>query len=353
MQFRSNIQHMTGYTPGEQPRGEKVIKLNTNENPYPCSPKVRAAIGRAVQQGLQKYPDPLATAFRIRAGEVLGVAPEWILCGNGSDDLLTIITRSFVGEADVVRYAYPGYVLYRTLADIQGAACEEIQFGRDWTLGDDFTAPHQRLRLVYLANPNSPSGTVLPPQQVAEIATALPCPLVVDEAYVDFSETHCLGLVAEYENVIVTRTLSKSYALAGLRFGFAIAQPQVIEQFIKVKDSYNCDALAIAGATAAIDDQGWLEENRGTIVRSRERLAAALGELDFDVVPSQANFVWATHATRHVLPIYESLKRQGVLVRYLNYPKWGEGLRITVGTDPQIDALLTLLRETCDLKSES
>jgi histidinol-phosphate aminotransferase len=344
MPVRPNIQQMTGYVPGEQPRGEKVIKLNTNENPYPCSPKVKAAIGRAVQQGLQKYPDPLATAFCIRAGEVLGVAPEWILCGNGSDDLLTILTRTFVGEGDVVRYAYPGYILYRTLAEIQGAACQEVQFNRDWTLGDDFTREGERLGLVYLANPNSPSGTTLAPQRVAEIASALPCPLVVDEAYVDFAETNCLGLVVDHENVIITRTLSKSYALAGLRFGFAVAQPQIIEQFIKVKDSYNCDALAIAGATAAIDDQAWLAENRRTIVKTRERLAEALRELDFEVVSSQANFVWATHASRQVLPIYEALKREGVLVRYLNYPEWGDGLRITVGSDAQVDALLSLLR---------
>jgi histidinol-phosphate aminotransferase len=345
MQFRKNIQHMTGYVPGEQPRGEKVIKLNTNENPYPCSPKVRAAVGRAVQQGLHKYPDPLATTFRIRAGDVLGIAPEWILCGNGSDDLLTIITRTFVGEGDVVRFAYPGYILYRTLAELQGATCQEVHFEPDWTLGDPFTEPHERLRLVYLANPNSPSGSMLPPQRVAEIARKLDCPLVVDEAYVDFAESNCLDLVVSHENVIVTRSLSKSYALAGLRFGFAVAQPQVIEQLIKVKDSYNCDALAIAGATAAIDDQAWLAENRGQIVRTRERLAAALRELDFEVTPSHANFAWATHATRHLLPVYEALKREGVLVRYLDYPNWGDGLRISVGSDPQIDALLTLLRD--------
>lgn len=344
MLIRPNIQQMTGYVPGEQPRGDKVIKLNTNENPYPCSPKVRAAIGRAVQQGLQRYPDPLASAFRIRAGETLGVAPEWILCGNGSDDLLTIVTRTFVGEGDVIRFAYPGYVLYRTLAEIQGAECEEVQFAGDWTLGEDFVAPHERLRLVYLANPNSPSGTMLPPGKVAEIASSLACPLVVDEAYADFAEANCLGLVVDHENVIVTRSLSKSYALAGLRFGFAIAQPHLIEQFVKVKDSYNCDALAIAGATAAIDDQAWLHENRGTIVKSRERLTGALGELGFDVVPSQANFVWATHAQRDVLTVYEALKREGVLVRYLKYPRWGDGLRITVGSEAQIDALLMLLR---------
>jgi histidinol-phosphate aminotransferase len=131
---RPNIAEMTGYVPGEQPRGEKFIKLNTNENPYQCSPKVKAAIGRVVQQGLQKYPDPLATAFRIRAGELLGVDPDWILCGNGSDDILTIVTRAFVGTSDMVRFANPSYLLYRTLAEIQGAACDMINYNADWSL---------------------------------------------------------------------------------------------------------------------------------------------------------------------------------------------------------------------------
>jgi len=314
---------------------------------------VRAAIGRVVQQGLQKYPDPMATAFRIRAGDVLGVAPEWILCGNGSDDLLTIITRTFVGEGGLVRFAFPGYVLYRTLAEIQGANVDEITYQPDWSLGEDFVGGADRLQLVYLANPNSPSGTTLPPARVAEIASQLSCPLVVDEAYADFAEQHCLPLVTDHENVIVTRTLSKSYALAGLRFGFAIAQPSIIEQLVKVKDSYNCDAMSIAGATAAIDDQAWLNENRGHIVATRHRLTAALRDRGFDVPDSQANFVWTSSASqkqktstrRNMQQVYERLKQQGVLVRYLDYPGWGDGLRISVGSDAQVDVLLSLLDE--------
>ena len=180
--FRSSITSMTGYVPGEQPHGSKLIKLNTNENPYPCSPKVLAAIGHAIRAGLQKYPDPLATAFRQRAAEQLKVDPESILCGNGSDDILTIITRALVDPGDVVRYPNPSYVLYQTLAEIQGADCDVVNFEHDWSLGDKFTAANDRLRLAYLANPNSPSGTVLPPDDVARIADALPCPLLVDEA---------------------------------------------------------------------------------------------------------------------------------------------------------------------------
>ncbi|TWT77949.1 Histidinol-phosphate aminotransferase [Posidoniimonas polymericola] len=340
---RPDIQAMTGYTPGEQPKGTKVIKLNTNENPYPASPKVTEAITRAAQAGLQKYPDASGTAFRMRAGDVLGVDPDWILCGNGSDDILTIATRTFVGENDAVRYATPSYVLYKTLAEIQGAVQDVVRYERDWTLGYEFVAPAERLKLAYLANPNSPSGTVLQPGEVAAIADALPCPLLVDEAYVDFADSNCLDLVRTNERVMVSRTLSKSYALAGLRFGYVVAQPAIIEQMAKVKDSYNCDALAIAGATAAIDDQAWLVENVAKVRATRGRLAAALGELGFAVTDSQANFVWAVHPTLSHEELYLDLKSQGVLVRYMRYDHWGDGLRVSVGADEQIDALLALL----------
>ena len=343
-QVRPNIAEMRGYAPGEQPQGDKFIKLNTNENPYPCSAKVRAAIGRVVQAGLQKYPDPLATAFCIRAGELLGVDADWILCGNGSDDILTIVTRAFVGTSDMVRFANPSYLLYRTLAEIQGAACDIINYNADWSLPDEFAKPNDWIRLAFLANPNSPSGTMLSPDTVAKLADALPCPLLVDEAYVDFADTNCVSLVADNENVMVARTLSKSYALAGLRFGYLIAQPQVIRELRKVKDSYNCDALSIAGATAAIDDQPWLEETCGKILATRERMTAELRDFGFDAVASQANFVWCPHPNVPVEAVYQQLKQAGVLVRYMRYPNWGDGLRISVGTDEQVDACLTLLR---------
>ncbi|MGI9458051.1 MAG: histidinol-phosphate transaminase [Aeoliella sp.] len=346
--FRTAIQQMTGYQPGEQPRRGKVIKLNTNENPYPCSPKVIEAIKQTASGGMQKYPDPLATAFRERAAEVLSkdlpqISPDWILCGNGSDDILTIVTRACAGEGDTIRFPNPSYVLYQTLAEIQGAECEVVDFEADWSLGDNFSEPRSHLRLVFLANPNSPSGTVVSLVRVAELATALPCPLLVDEAYGDFADSNSLSLVAENERIIVTRTLSKSYALAGLRFGFAVAQPQVIAELTKVKDSYNCDSLAIAAATAAIDDQAWLADNRGKIVLTRERMTDALRAKGFVVTDSQANFVWCTQAERDLKLLYEELKAAGVLVRYMTYPGWPEGIRITVGTDEQVDACLALL----------
>ena len=346
--FRKNITAMTGYVPGEQPQSEKLIKLNTNENPYPCSPKVKAAIGHACQQGLHKYPDPGATAFRIRVAELLsgdvpGIGPDWILCGNGSDDILTIVTRALVESGDLVRFPNPSYLLYNTLGAIQGAQCDPVDFRDDWSLGEDFTAATKRLSLAFLANPNSPSGTIVLPERIAEIAATLPCPLLVDEAYADFADTNCLALVAENEDVMVSRTLSKSYALAGLRFGFLVAQPHMIRELAKVKDSYNCDALSIAGATAAVDDRQWFEDTRSAILASRTRLTAELLNRGFECAPTQANFVWCQHPKHVAEQLYLNLKSQGVLVRYMTYPNWTDGLRITVGTDAQIVAFLTLL----------
>lgn len=340
---RDDILRMEGYTPGEQPPPGKFLKLNTNENPYPPSPAVIQAIQTAAEQGLQRYPDPLATAFRMRAAEVLGVDADWILCGNGSDDILTIVTRAFVPQGSYLRYPHPSYVLYGTLAQIQGALIDEVDFHRDWSLGDEFVHPKDNLRLAFLANPNSPSGTSLSPQDVLHLAERLPCPLLVDEAYADFAGTNCLSLVAESEKILVSRTLSKSYALAGLRFGFLVAQPHVIRELAKVKDSYNCDALAIAGATAAIDQQAWLAETRTRIVEARERAAERLRAMGFTVPPSQANFLWCTDGPKPAAWLYERLKENHVLVRYMNYSHWGDGLRITIGTDEQMDVCLTLL----------
>ncbi|MFM8578770.1 MAG: histidinol-phosphate transaminase [Planctomycetaceae bacterium] len=342
---RPEIAAMHGYAPGEQPQGGKWIKLNTNENPYEPSPAVsRAVAATSTGRTLAKYPDPLATAFRIRAADLLGVDPDWILCGNGSDDLLTILVRSFVGAGDRLRVPTPSYILYRTLADLQGAICDEVPFASDWSLDDRFWAPAERLRLAIIANPNSPSGTLIPPAEVLRIAEQLPCPLVVDEAYGDFADDDCLDLVKRCERVIVTRSLSKSYALAGLRFGFAVARPEIIQQLVKMKDSYNCDALSIAAATAAIDDQDWLHETLGRIIATRSRLATSLARLGFIVVASQANFVWCTHPTLPHRPIYESLKAEGILIRFMRYEGYGDGLRITVGTDDEIDAFLAALR---------
>jgi histidinol-phosphate aminotransferase len=305
---------------------------------------VAEAIRQVLDRGLQKYPHPLAETFRCRAAEILGVEPDWILCGNGSDDILTIATRTFVGAGQCLRLPYPSYVLYKTLAQLQGAEAEEVRFEHDWSLADRFAAARDGLRLVFLANPNSPSGTMVPPGRVLELAEKLPCPLLVDEAYVDFAEENCLRLVARCEKILVSRTLSKSYALAGLRFGYLVAQPQLIREMVKVKDSYNCDALSIAVAAAALGDRSWLASTRARILATRGRLTAGMRALGFQVVDSQSNFTWNTHAEIPVQPLYQRLKEERILVRYMNYPGWGDGLRITVGTDEEIDTFLERLK---------
>lgn len=341
--FRSNIQAMDGYVAGEQPPAGKYIKLNTNENPYPPSTKIVGAVQQAMERGLQFYPDPLATAFRLRAADLWGFTPDHFLCGNGSDDLLTIMTRAFVGEGDCLRLPYPSYILYRSLAELQSARFEQIRFNDDFVLSEDFGRLSPNTKLVFLPNPNSPSGTRIAKSQLRELASQMTCPLVIDEAYVDFAKEDCLDLVREFPHVMVTRTLSKSYGLAGLRFGFAVGHPDVIRMLRKVKDSYNCDALSIAAATAAIDDQEWLQANRSKVIATRTRMTARLRQIGFHVQDSEANFVWCTWPGRELKPLYEQLKAQHVLVRYMQYEGWGEGLRVSVGTDPQTDAALDLL----------
>jgi histidinol-phosphate aminotransferase len=346
MYVRPEIAAMAGYTPGEQPQGvSKFIKLNTNENPYPPPAGIRGAVEEVLQRGLNKYPDPMANAFRTRAAELLGLpVKDWILAGNGSDDILTICTRAFVGQGELLRLPYPSYILYRTLAQLQAARWEEVRFNADWSLPAAFGEKVEGLKLVFLPNPNSPTGTMISREAILDFAERLPCPLLVDEAYVDFADWNCADLVKQNEKILVSRSLSKSYGLAGLRFGYVAGQPQMIEQLIKVKDSYNCDALSIAAATAAIDDTSWLAENRRKIVATRSKLTTGLQQLGFDVIPSQANFVWCTHPQHAAKALYEQLKAAHILVRYMNYLGWSDGLRISVGSDEQNEALLATLR---------
>lgn len=344
--FRAALARMKAYTPGEQPMGGELIKLNTNENPFPPPPAVVEAIVRAASGPLNRYPSPTAQPFRVAAAEVLGLpGPEWILAGNGSDEILTLLVRGMVGEGEKLRLPDPSYILYRTLADIQGAVWEQVPFLPDWSLPPEFTDNDPSLRLVLLPNPNSPSGTMLPADEVEGMAERLECPLVVDEAYVDFAAGNCLELVRRNERVLVTRTLSKSYALAGLRFGFLVAQPHIIAELAKIKDSYNCDAISIAAATAAIRSVDWLAEVRATLLSTRMRMTRRLRELGFDVTPSQANFVWCRHPRGEHRSMYEHCKAGGYLIRFMDYPRYGDGLRISVGTDAQVDACIDLLEQ--------
>jgi histidinol-phosphate aminotransferase len=333
---------MAGYTPGEQPREDRFIKLNTNENPYPPSPKVFDAI-RAVLTAdrLRKYPDAVGTHFRHTAARLHGVDPDGILIGNGSDDILTILTRAFVPEGGLVAAPMPGYILYRSLAEIQGARFRGIPYTGDWRFPDPW--PASEAHLTFLANPNSPSGTTVATADLEQLLDCLSGPLALDEAYVDFADSQNLHL-AKRPNVLVTRSLSKSYSLAGIRFGYAVADPALVRELIKVKDSYNCDVLSLAAATAALEDQEYFYLTRGKILTTRARLTQALQELNFEVCPSQANFVWCRRTDRPVRPIYEELKRRMLLVRYMSYERYGDGLRISVGTEEEIDRLLDELK---------
>jgi histidinol-phosphate aminotransferase len=334
---------MAGYAPGEQPRDGKFVKLNTNENPYPPSPRVLEAIRTAaIGDLLRKYPDPLGTHFRQTAARVHGVDPDGILIGNGSDDILTIVTRAFVPDGGLVVAPTPSYILYRTLAELQGSRCEEVPFTTDWQLPNPWPLP--RANLTFVPSPNSPSGTTVPLPALEFLAEKLEGPLVLDEAYVAFADSDSMSL-ARRANVVVTRSLSKSHSLAGIRFGYAVADPAVVRELVKVKDSYNCDALSLAAAAAALEDEDYLRATRTKIVATRERLARELTKLGFDVCPSQANFLWCRRSDRPVKPIYEELKRRMLLVRYMHYADYGDGLRISVGSDADIDRLLEELRQ--------
>lgn len=340
-----HVERMAGYVPGEQPRDPaRIVKLNTNENPYPPSPRVAEAIRSALGDGrLRLYPDPTALGFREAVARRHGVAPEMVLAGNGSDDCLTILTRAFVGPGDVLAFPTPSYVLYRTLAEIQGARAVEVPFRPDWTIDPEaFAATGPRL--AFLANPNSPSGTTIPTDEMAALARRLDCPLVVDEAYGDFAEEDCVRLVSELENVVVTRTLSKGLSLAGLRIGYLIARPELISGLNKVKDSYNCDMLSLLGGSAALDDEAYTRSVRDRILATRARLAEAVRALGYTVPESHANFVWCEGGPR-AEEVYEALKGRDILVRLMRYPGRPPGLRITVGTDEQVDRLLDAMRD--------
>jgi histidinol-phosphate aminotransferase len=337
---RPNIARMAGYVPGEQPQGGGFIKLNTNENPYPPSPRVMAALRDAVSERLRLYPDPLSTEFCKVAARLHGVEPAMVMAGNGSDDLLTILTRAFVGPGDRAAFPSPSYLLYATLIALQDGHSVVVPYSSDWSL-DAKAAAIPGLKLFWLANPDSPSGTALDREQIAELAAALECPLVVDEAYADFADPRChaIPLLAEHGNLIVTRSFSKGYSLAGMRLGYLVARPEIVEHLVKVKDSYNCDMLSQAAGIAGLLDQDYLLQTRSKILATRSRLTAALRARGYTVPDSQSNFVWATGG-EPARQTFHRLKDRKILVRLMSYPGYPDGLRISIGTDGEIDALL-------------
>jgi histidinol-phosphate aminotransferase len=342
--FRKEIDAIAGYTPGFQPKEPGFVKLNTNENPYPPSPRAVEAMRAVIGDPLRKYPRPMSDAFRTAAAKVLGTSPDRIMVGNGSDDILNIAVRSFCCEGDPIAWPTPTYSLYDFLAAIQGAKPVRVDWPEDYSLPPELAETGAKLTL--LANPNAPTGTMVEPEEVSELARELDGVLLVDEAYVDFAEADCLHLVERHENVIVCRTLSKSYSLAGLRVGYAVAQELLIEGMCKVKDSYNVDSLALAGGTAAIEDQQWLRRNVAKIKATRARMTAALEALGLRCMESHANFVFALAPDGiEAAEIYQRLFERKVLVRYFNLPRVSNGLRISVGSDEEVDRLLAELEQ--------
>ncbi|PZD70961.1 Histidinol-phosphate aminotransferase [Acaryochloris thomasi RCC1774] len=333
--LRPHLQTIPGYTPGEQPPpGSTVIKLNTNENPYPPSDRVFEALQNIDGELLRRYPDASARMFREAAGTVFDISPDWITVANGSDDLLSIIMRAFVDANSKVVYPMPTYVLYRTLAQLQGVQPCEIPYDESFNLPISQLATADGA-VTLVASPNSPSGTAIPIEQLEKLAVQVSGVLVIDEAYVDFAESSALALVRDHDHVIVLRTLSKGYSLAGLRLGFAIANPQIIQDLNKVKDSYCVDAIATLLGTAAIQDQDHKNRNAERVKRSRGTLAHDLEQLGFRVWPSQTNFLLIQHPDAKALELQQWLKQRNILVRHFNLPSVVDKLRITVGTDEQ------------------
>ncbi len=343
--FRRNIARMEGYVPGEQPQEPGFIKLNTNENPYPPSPKVRRAINSEAGDALRLYPDPGATALRRQAAATYGFDCARIIAGNGSDDLLAMIAKAFVGEGDALACPMPTYTLYDTLVRIQGGKLLTVPYPSDYSLPPALGKKAARVTIV--ASPNSPSGTTAPLDTLATLADTVPGVLVVDEAYADFADESALPLARERDNVIVLRTFSKSFSLAGMRIGLGFGHPRIIEALNKVKDSYNLNRLSIVAGAAALADIGWMERNAAKIRKTRDTLVAALPSVGFTPFPSRSNFVLARRTRGgSARAAYEALKRRKILVRYFDTPRLADCLRITVGTDAEIAALLDAMKRT-------
>jgi histidinol-phosphate aminotransferase len=342
--FRDNVKKMEGYVPGEQPPpGSNVIKLNTNENPYPPSPEVLKVLREFEGEWLRRYPDPMATMAREAASGVYGVPADWIMAANGSDEMLALLARVFLEPGRKIAYPMPTYSLYITLAEMQGAATVEVPYDEDYNLPVEGLLA-ANADLTFVCTPNNPSATVAATKDLERLAAGLKGVLVIDEAYTDFANGNALNLVSRYENVIVLRTLSKAYSLAGLRLGFGVAQPALLEGLIKIKDSYNVDSVALRLGAAAMNDQAWMRANAGKIKASRAKLAEALEQMKFRLWPSQANFIMACPPRGDARYIYFELRDRGILVRYWDRPRLDDKIRITVGAEEENQVLVEALR---------
>ena len=362
---RDNIRALSAYTPGEQPQEAKVVKLNTNENPYPPSGAVLEAVRDVTADQLRRYPPPSADRFRRASAAAHGLTPDHVVATNGGDELLRLAitvfcdprsTGSVSGTTRVsstsggLGVAEPSYSLYPVLADIHDTPIVRVPLREDWSLADDFASKvlAAGCRLAIVVNPHAPSGRLEPVDRLRAFAEQMrgKAVLMVDEAYVDFSERDALALLDpkfNLDNVLLLRTLSKGYSLAGLRFGYGLAHPSLIAVLNKAKDSYPTDALAQAAATAALEHRDDARKSWKLVIDERARLSAELTKRGYRVYPSQSNFILAvppTSGARDAKAIYQFLKARSIFVRYFDQDRLRDKLRITVGTREQNDALL-------------
>jgi histidinol-phosphate aminotransferase len=345
--FWSPVVHsLSPYTPGEQAKQDGIVKLNTNENPYPPSPRVLAAISEAADR-LRLYPDPRAVALRETIAAHYGVAPAEVFVGNGSDEVLAHTFQALLKHDAPLLFPDITYSFYPVYCGLYGIRYEEVPL--DAAMRVQIADYRRPCSAILLPNPNAPTGIALPRQAIEALAAEHPDQLiVVDEAYVDFGGESAVPLVARHDNLLIVQTLSKSRALAGLRVGFAVGQRPLIEALERVKDSFNSyplGGLAIAGAVAAIKDDAWFQETRQRIMANRQSLVRSLTELGFEVLPSMANFVFARHPSHRGADLAAWLRQRGVLVRHFERPRIEDFLRITVGTEEQCGRLMALLRD--------
>jgi histidinol-phosphate aminotransferase len=300
------------------------------------------AIAWIKAEQLRRYPDPMGNAFREAAVEINGVEADWIMCCNGGDEFLRMALMAFCDKKRPVAYPVPTYSLYPVLANVQGCKAIEVPFDEEFNLPARLA--RVRAALTIVCNPNAPSGTVVAGEELESLAAETKGVLLIDEAYVDFAERNCTELVKQFENVIIIRTLSKGYSLAGLRFGYAIGRPEMIKGLLKVKDSYNVDAIAIAAATAAIKDRDYFKQTIEKVKQERKRLSEALRAIGFTLPDSSSNFVFAGHKACKAKEIYDKLVQRNIYVRFWDRVGIDNKMRISVGTKEQNDALLSALK---------
>jgi len=341
--FKDNIEAMAAYVPGAQPDDMTgVVKLNQNENPYPPSPKVVEALRGFDGDSLRVYPDPLSRGFRRVAADVLCVSPERVCVGDGSDDLIIMLARAAAGPGRAIAYPEPTFPYYFTQAQVEGAEVIAVE------AADDFALPIERLAqadaaLTFVATPNSPTGATATTDQLDWLAGQLSGILVIDEAYADFAADNAIRLVDTRQNVIILRTLSKGYSLAGLRLGFGVASGAVMAGLMKTKAIYNVGVIPAAVGAAAMADQAYHDECVGKILTERARLADELTRRGFTVYPSEGNFLMVTVPGGDGRTVCDGLKARDVLVRYFNSPLLRDKLRISVGAAAETTALLAAL----------